>query len=149
MIDGVLRLSAPLSFGIAHLSRLLPGFQSRYPKLRLDIDLSDRVVDLVGRLPRQIDRLGALLGELEIRTTQPCRRRQPSNENLTHQVSRFRTSTVSRWLSTTVSCWLRSENLMLTMPAPGLEADSRRLTHSALSEMRSPGRTGWWKRTSS
>jgi len=46
-VAGVLRLSAPLSFGIAHLSRLLPGFRSRYPKLRLDIDLSDRVVDLV------------------------------------------------------------------------------------------------------
>jgi len=46
-VAGVLRLSAPLSFGIAHLSRLLPGFRSRHPKLRLDIDLSDRVVDLV------------------------------------------------------------------------------------------------------
>jgi DNA-binding transcriptional LysR family regulator len=44
---GMLRLSAPLSFGIAHLSRLLPAFRARYPKLRLDIDLSDRVVDLV------------------------------------------------------------------------------------------------------
>ena len=45
---GVLRLSAPLSFGIAHLSRLMPGFRARYPKLRLDIDLSDRLVDLAG-----------------------------------------------------------------------------------------------------
>jgi DNA-binding transcriptional LysR family regulator len=44
---GTLRLSAPLSFGMAHLSRLLPAFRARYPKLRLDIDLSDRVVDLV------------------------------------------------------------------------------------------------------
>jgi DNA-binding transcriptional LysR family regulator len=45
--SGVLRLSAPLTFGVAHLSRLLPTFRSRYPKLRLDIDLSDRTVDLV------------------------------------------------------------------------------------------------------
>lgn len=45
-VAGVLRLSAPLSFGVAHLSRLLPAFRSRHPKLRLDIDLSDRVVDL-------------------------------------------------------------------------------------------------------
>jgi DNA-binding transcriptional LysR family regulator len=44
---GTLRVSAPLSFGIAHLSRLLPAFRNRYPKLRLDIDLSDRMVDLV------------------------------------------------------------------------------------------------------
>jgi DNA-binding transcriptional LysR family regulator len=45
--SGVLRLSAPLTFGVAHLSRLLPAFRSRYPKLRLDIDVSDRMVDLV------------------------------------------------------------------------------------------------------
>jgi DNA-binding transcriptional LysR family regulator len=44
---GMLRVSAPLSFGVAHLSRLLPSFRLRCPKLRLDIDLSDRVVDLV------------------------------------------------------------------------------------------------------
>jgi DNA-binding transcriptional LysR family regulator len=44
---GLLRVTAPLSFGITHLSRLLPGFRRRYPKLKLDLDLSDRVVDLV------------------------------------------------------------------------------------------------------
>lgn len=44
---GLLRVTAPLSFGIAHLSRLLPEFRRRYPKLKLDLDLSDRVVDLV------------------------------------------------------------------------------------------------------
>jgi DNA-binding transcriptional LysR family regulator len=43
---GVLRISAPLSFGVMHLSRLLPAFRQRYPQLRLDVDLSDRVVDL-------------------------------------------------------------------------------------------------------
>ncbi|HZS69914.1 MAG TPA: LysR substrate-binding domain-containing protein [Burkholderiales bacterium] len=43
---GVLRVSAPLSFGVGHLSRLLPGFRARYPKVRLDIDLTDRVADL-------------------------------------------------------------------------------------------------------
>lgn len=44
---GLLRVTAPLSFGIAHLSRLLPGFRRRYPQVRLDLDLTDRVVDLV------------------------------------------------------------------------------------------------------
>ena len=46
-VGGLLRLSAPLSFGITHLSRLLPEFRARYPKLHLNVDLSDRVVDLV------------------------------------------------------------------------------------------------------
>lgn len=44
---GLLRITAPLSFGLSHLSRLLPAFRARYPQLRLDVDLSDRVVDLV------------------------------------------------------------------------------------------------------
>lgn len=43
---GLLRVSAPLSFGITVLSALLPEFRRRFPDLRLDIDLSDRVVDL-------------------------------------------------------------------------------------------------------
>lgn len=43
---GLLRITAPLSFGVTQLSRLLQPFRARYPKLRLDVDLSDRVVDL-------------------------------------------------------------------------------------------------------
>ncbi len=44
--SGLLRISAPLSFGIAKLSQWLPGFVARYPDLKLDIDLSDHLVDL-------------------------------------------------------------------------------------------------------
>lgn len=44
---GLLRITAPLSFGVTQLSRLLPGFRARYPQVRLDVDLTDRVVDLV------------------------------------------------------------------------------------------------------
>lgn len=43
---GTLRISAPLSYGIHRLGPLLTGFRKRYPELQLDIDLSDRVVDL-------------------------------------------------------------------------------------------------------
>lgn len=43
---GVLRITAPLSFGVLRLADELPGFRARYPELKLDIDLSDRVVDL-------------------------------------------------------------------------------------------------------
>ncbi|QEL22059.1 LysR family transcriptional regulator [Bosea sp. F3-2] len=46
MPSGVLRISAPLSFGIGELAGVLPGFRERYPNLRLDIDLTDRIVDL-------------------------------------------------------------------------------------------------------
>lgn len=43
---GVLRISAPMSFGVTVLGRLLPAFLRRYPDLRLDIDLTDRIIDL-------------------------------------------------------------------------------------------------------
>lgn len=43
---GTLRISAPLSFGVKALGRILPDFRRRYPELALDIDLTDRVADL-------------------------------------------------------------------------------------------------------
>lgn len=45
--SGRLRINAPLSFGVLHLAPLWPRFARMHPKLSLDIDLSDRVVDLV------------------------------------------------------------------------------------------------------
>lgn len=41
-----LRISAPLSFGVGELSRILPRFMQRYPQVKIDIDLGDRTVDL-------------------------------------------------------------------------------------------------------
>ncbi|MET4728214.1 DNA-binding transcriptional LysR family regulator [Lysobacter enzymogenes] len=47
-VDGLLRVSAPLSFGLCVLSPLLSRFLAEHPHLRLDLALEDRVVDLVG-----------------------------------------------------------------------------------------------------
>ncbi|MGD2172928.1 MAG: LysR family transcriptional regulator [Gammaproteobacteria bacterium] len=44
---GLLRINAPVSFGISHLAPLWPEFQARYPEVRLDIELSDRIADLL------------------------------------------------------------------------------------------------------
>jgi len=44
---GVLRINAPLSFGVLHLARLWPKFMQQYPDVQLDISLIDRVVDIV------------------------------------------------------------------------------------------------------
>ena len=44
---GKLRINAPVSFGIRHLSPLWGGFMQRYPQVELEIELSDRMVDVV------------------------------------------------------------------------------------------------------
>jgi DNA-binding transcriptional LysR family regulator len=45
-VSGTLRLTAPMSFGLAQLAAVLSGFRKLNPRLRLDVDLSDRVLDL-------------------------------------------------------------------------------------------------------
>jgi DNA-binding transcriptional LysR family regulator len=45
---GTIRLSAPLSFAMAHLGDLLPAFLQRYRGVSVEVDLSDRPVDLLG-----------------------------------------------------------------------------------------------------
>jgi DNA-binding transcriptional LysR family regulator len=45
--QGVLRINAPLSFGVLHLAPLWARFMREYPEVQLDVSLIDRVVDIV------------------------------------------------------------------------------------------------------
>ncbi|HEY1611032.1 MAG TPA: LysR family transcriptional regulator, partial [Paraburkholderia sp.] len=45
---GLLKVSAPMSFGMSHLSPLVAGFLRAHPDVRFDLELSDRLVDVVG-----------------------------------------------------------------------------------------------------
>jgi DNA-binding transcriptional LysR family regulator len=45
--SGVLRVNAPVSFGVLHLAPVWADFMKAYPKVELDISLNDRLVDLV------------------------------------------------------------------------------------------------------
>ena len=45
--SGLLRINAPVTFGIRHLAPLWGLFRARYPNVTLDVTLADRVVDLV------------------------------------------------------------------------------------------------------
>lgn len=44
---GVVRMAAPMSFGIGHLAPALPDFMARYPDISLEVDFSDAIVDLI------------------------------------------------------------------------------------------------------
>ena len=44
---GVLRLNAPISFGVREIAPLLPEFCARHPGLEIDLGLNDRYVDLL------------------------------------------------------------------------------------------------------
>ena len=46
-VSGLLKVSVPVSFGIRHLAPLWPEFLALHPQLKLDVQLADRVVDLV------------------------------------------------------------------------------------------------------
>lgn len=45
--SGVLRVNAPMAFGVRHLAAAVAGFGARHPALRVELSLNDRVVDLV------------------------------------------------------------------------------------------------------
>jgi DNA-binding transcriptional LysR family regulator len=57
---GTLRISAPLTFGQTHLSPILAGFLSLYPDVKLDLDMTDRPVDLVAQGCDLAIRIGSL-----------------------------------------------------------------------------------------
>lgn len=44
--EGLLRLSAPLSFGVRYIAPLMADFAALHPKVRVELGLNDRVVDL-------------------------------------------------------------------------------------------------------
>jgi DNA-binding transcriptional LysR family regulator len=59
-VAGTLRVTIPASFGRQYVSPLLPEFMARHPRLRLHIDLSDQMRDLVGEGLDLAIRIGTL-----------------------------------------------------------------------------------------
>jgi DNA-binding transcriptional LysR family regulator len=44
---GVVRMTAPMSFGIAHLGNMLPDFFALYPEIIVELTLADHFIDIV------------------------------------------------------------------------------------------------------
>ena len=57
---GRLRLAAPMSFGLQHLPDLISRFLTRCPEAEIDLDLNDRIVDLLSEGYDMALRIGVL-----------------------------------------------------------------------------------------
>ena len=57
---GVLRISAPMSFGTLHLAPVVGRFLAAHPHMRLEVSLNDRMVDIVGEGFDMALRIGVL-----------------------------------------------------------------------------------------
>ncbi len=72
---GVLRVGAPMDFGRIGLARSLADFAARHPRLRLEVELSDRFVDLLDEGFDVVVRIANLPdSSLVARRLGPCRR---------------------------------------------------------------------------
>lgn len=65
-VSGTLKLTAPLSFGLMHLSKFIDHYTYQHPALKLQIDFSDRQIDLV----EEGFELAIRIGQLENSTYQ-------------------------------------------------------------------------------
>ncbi len=71
---GLLRINAPMSFGVLHVAPALAAYLERYPEVSVDLTLNDRVVDLVEDGYDLAIRIGRLAdSSLIARRLAPCR----------------------------------------------------------------------------
>lgn len=60
LATGLLRLNAPLAYGVRHVAPLMPAFQQAHPAVTVDLGLSDATVDLIEERWDMAVRIGPL-----------------------------------------------------------------------------------------
>lgn len=71
---GLLRVNAPVSFGVLHVAPALATYLDRYPEVSVDLTLNDRVIDLLEDGTDLAIRIGQLAdSSLVARRLAPCR----------------------------------------------------------------------------
>src|SRR5258708_27642227 len=60
-VEGTLRITAPIGFATGHFNDIVVSFMDKYPKVKIDLILTERVVDLIAE---NFD-LAFRIGELE------------------------------------------------------------------------------------
>ena len=73
-VGGVLRITAPVTFGVMHLGGVLTRYLDQHPAVAVEVLLNDRYVDLLGEGIDVAIRIGRLLdSDLVARRLAPCR----------------------------------------------------------------------------
>jgi DNA-binding transcriptional LysR family regulator len=91
-VRGVLRVAAPVTYGIMHLSDVMAAFLERHPGVTLEVHLSDSYVDLVAEGVDVAIRIGALRdSDLVARRLAPCRMVLCASRGLLDQIGPLKT----------------------------------------------------------
>jgi len=92
IVQGVLRIAAPITYGTMHLSDVMAGFLERHPGVTLEIMLSDRYVDLLAEGVDVAIRIGTLRdSDLVARRLASCRMVLCASRGLLDQIGPLRT----------------------------------------------------------